>query len=1427
MKQENPFLFRLMKQILQNTILSALFLVVILVLVHAPAAGQVAEKVEGMIVVKLATSTVGRGVDDRNELTESVLQSETEVISAGLAFPEKANTQGRGVSKSVLSSIYKVQLQEGVNEEAYINHLKTFSNVVYAEPYYQFKPLYVPNDPQAAVGAAQSYLAQIKAYQAWDVTQGDPSIVIGILDTGVDPDHQDLVGNLVINEAEILDGIDNDGDGYIDNRFGYDFADDDGDPSADLDPHGVRVTGLAAATTNNGIGIAGTGFNSSYMPLKIFRSSDNASRNSYEAIVYAADKGCQVINLSWGRIGAKSGFAQDIINYAVLERDAVVIAAAGNTTGEYNFYPASYDNVLSVAFVDGADQKSVSATHSDFVDITAPGISIYSTTNNDQYNRDSGSSYAAPMVAGAAALVRATHPEWSALQVMEQLRVSADNIYDVANNADYRYKLGKGRLNMFKAVTDEAYPAVRMSDMTYSNGIEEAAYFGDTLTIASTFTNYLTAVENVNITLTSESPYVEILQGQFFAASMDNMSTVSNTNSPFKVVLSEDLPENEQLTFRLIFEGDNYSDYQAFDILSSASQQVFEFGNWRFGITATGNIGQSKENPYSSYRVSYDEQELIKHTGVLLSNGVDVISENAVLNPDISAYTNDFVTVERLKRYKYSQAGLDVRSAFEESSEKAGQLGIRVKQRLLGWDTEAMDSLLVMEYILENRSTSDYDSLYFSLLNDWSIGNGLSDKLTYDPSTNLAYAYNESLQLYVGMAIFDSNTDSVFCALDIQSGNGNTNDLVNDTISDAQKISYIIREFEPSEAGVEGAGNNVLSFQGVKLRTFQQGSALTLQVAIVAGSDLSVLQAGVEKAREAFAVYKASPPLGLRVPVCEGDSPQIYADSDTKWVIYENALSETAALETTLYEPGIIHQDTAIYYAVKDAQGFLSIRQKMEIYIAKPTADFMMASDTVMMSPSEPVKVYFEDNSDIATSWKWDFGNQYGATVANPITTYSQEGVYEVSLITGSSVGCFDTVRKNLVVVMRAAAPSLTEKTICIGNSLILEDESIDTLQVFADEALNQKIFEGKTFVNGSLERDTVFYAVNADGLYHSVPTKIRVNVIKLEAVVSVMANTKTIRKEPGLALSRSSFADQIEWKSGDNLIGTGDSLFFNPATLANQTLEMVAISNSGCEDIVSVEFSEISSSPAIKNSLLACKGNALSVEPVNTEIAQFYADEQLQNLLKTGSSYYISQLNENDTIYVVNIDQIYPSEPEEVILFASEIFGDFEMSTDTLNLAIDNSVTFTAIDQTASQWNWQYGDGATGEGQVVSHVYQEPGVYTISLAASDSVGCSGRASKKLVVLNTRVLNNREDIKSLVSIFPNPAEEHVKLDYPSDFHFEKVQIIDSQGKIVKEESFQNLEDSSGVINLDDLQQGNYFVRFRSSAGNLSFPLIKQ
>ncbi len=330
-----------------------------------------------------------------------------------------------------------------------------------------------PNDPKLS---EQWYLDQIDAYDAWDTTTGSSEIVVAVLDTGVDLDHPDLEDQIWTNEGEAPnDNRDNDGNGYVDDVNGWDFFDGDGTPEpstsgnfdAEAVAHGTFIAGIIGAVGNNEEGVAGVNWDVKIMPLRIldkFGSGD--SGRARRAVDYAVQNGADVINLSFSGFDLDEGLLQAI--ETAHDRGVVVVAAVGNEGVSLNgapVYPACFttddeDLVIGVAATDDEDRRADFSNYgSDCTDISAPGVDVYSAMFYDEDEPDlseyyggywSGTSVAAPMVSGAAALLLGAYPGLTPGQVRTILKLSVDPVAEKGTDAEGQ--MGAGRLNIAQAL---------------------------------------------------------------------------------------------------------------------------------------------------------------------------------------------------------------------------------------------------------------------------------------------------------------------------------------------------------------------------------------------------------------------------------------------------------------------------------------------------------------------------------------------------------------------------------------------------------------------------------------------------------------------------------------------------------------------------------------------------------------------------------------------------------------------------------------------------------------------------------------------------------------------------------------------------------------------------------------------------------------
>ena len=355
--------------------------------------------------------------------------------------------------------------------------------IVYAVPDRITRLAVTPNDSRYAdlwgMGA-------IKAPEAWDLGTGSQEVVVGVVDSGIDYEHPDLKQNIWTNPGEIPgNGIDDDGNGYIDDVHGWDFVNRDSDPADDLG-HGTHVAGTIGAVGNNGLGVTGVNWQVKMMSLKICGSNNSCSYSAaIEALEYAIDQGAVATNNSWGGQHTPwSPFTAAVD--AVRQAGQLFVAAAGNEgvdSDRIPFNPAGtpVDNVISVgATASSGELASFSNYGAETVDLMAPGQSIVSTLVNGQYGSKSGTSMAAPHVTGVAALLKSRNPGWNYSEIKQAI------LSNVTPACTYAGKAATtGSLNAGAAVTGTA-PAARLCILRSGSGSGSLSAGGTALTCTST-----------------------------------------------------------------------------------------------------------------------------------------------------------------------------------------------------------------------------------------------------------------------------------------------------------------------------------------------------------------------------------------------------------------------------------------------------------------------------------------------------------------------------------------------------------------------------------------------------------------------------------------------------------------------------------------------------------------------------------------------------------------------------------------------------------------------------------------------------------------------------------------------------------------------------------------------------------------------------
>jgi len=513
-----------------------------------------------------------------------------------LQYAEKVFTQSekRSVAKMVqmpqgfieapnLHNIFRLTFDKDISVDMIVQTYSEDANVEYAEPDYLFRVMdATPDDPMYS---QQWHLLAVNAPAAWDVTTGDTSQIIGILDTGVDWDHPDLAENIWTNWTEYhgTPGFDDDGNGFVDDIRGWDFVNEDNNPDDD-NAHGTHVAGIAAAKTNNDVGIAGVAWNSRIMPLKIFQSSGFGTASDIaSAIEYGAANGANILNLSGG------GYGESITVKIAIENayagsgngdGAILIAAAGNDYFKIDrpfppfplyapMFPACYGFVIGVEATDASgndawfsnfDPTGPILTGGGFFwnefghnyEIKAPGVGIFSTFPNGSYRSLNGTSMATPIVSGAVALMKSVNPTQSNEEIFAKLIQSSNNgIIDVASCLDYQL------------IPDLYYEGFSIVDTLFSGDDDEAADVGETIELYLTVKNAGGFADSVWTKLRfgefEDTTTAIISDSTSFLGSLSAYSKLTGESDPFRIIINQNLVNDRHIVFEYEIGYQNHS----------------------------------------------------------------------------------------------------------------------------------------------------------------------------------------------------------------------------------------------------------------------------------------------------------------------------------------------------------------------------------------------------------------------------------------------------------------------------------------------------------------------------------------------------------------------------------------------------------------------------------------------------------------------------------------------------------------------------------------------------------------------------------------------------------------------------------------------------------------------------------------------------
>lgn len=837
-----------------------------------------ADKIENPLFKSLYNSIEGKGLVKKFPHTKA---------------PERLVNE-RGERLADLTLIYEFNYNASFKLEKVISKFLALQLFEYVEPHYLQQLCYTPNDPSLS---SQYAITNIQAEAAWGVNtttaRGDTNVVIGITDTGVEPTHPDLKNNIKHNYGDIIGGGDTDGDGYIDNFSGWDVGENDNDPTYNANQHGVHVSGIAAASVDNGIGVAGIGFKCKFLPVKITDAGGLLTK-SYEGITYAADHGCAVINCSWG--GTSAGqMGQDVIDYATINKNALVVAAAGNDGLDEGFYPAAYKYVISVANTKSDDRRSTSSNYNYTVDVCAPGENIYSTYPVSGYSSQTGTSMSAPCVSGAAAIVKSFYPSYTALQIGERLKVTCDNIYPLMSPI-YLNKLGNGRINLYKALTLGALPSVMMTLRNYTDNNDNTFVIGDTLRMTGNYTNYLGPTTNLTATLSTTSPYVTIIDGTTTLGTINTLGTTDNNIDPFKIKILSTAPSNQSVLFKLAYSdpATSYTAYEFFTLTVNVDYVNITINDVATSIGSNGRIGYSQDAQVGGLGFNY------MNTGTILYEAGLMVGVNGTKVSDairgVSAPETDFqsiVAVRNTLPAVFSE--FDVDGTFKDNL-ATSPLPITLHHKAFAWSTVGNRKFVIVQYIIKNTGTAALNSLYAGIFSDWDIDatTFASNRASFDAVNKMGYSYyTGSGGTYTGVKLLTSSAPVLHYAIDNVAGGAGGADLSGGGYDGTEK--YLTLSTNRASAGASGAGADVIDIVSTGPYSIASGDSIRVAFALIAGDNLSDIQTSAINAQIKYDGLYA--PLGI---------VETSPDNIEMMVVYPNPANNQSVVDIIITEEAMV-----------------------------------------------------------------------------------------------------------------------------------------------------------------------------------------------------------------------------------------------------------------------------------------------------------------------------------------------------------------------------------------------------------------------------------------------------------------------------------------------------------------------------------------
>jgi len=1329
----------------------------------------------------------------------------------------------------LLRHTYQIKFDKWAQVESLIEDIKQNPKVEYAEKKELHRHFLTPNDlgPNSASGTGMWHLYIMQAQQAWDLSTGDPNIVVAVTDDAILTSHVDLQNKLV---------------------QGYDAPTGSNDPNpcgSNNGNHGTHVSGTVGAETDNNIGVSSIGFDVSIMPVKIGNCSGSLT-HGFEGINYAANNGADVINMSWGG-GGFSNYGQNICN-AAANQGAILVAAAGNNNSSQQFYPAAYNNVISVASTTTNDAKSSFSQYGTWIDISAPGSAIRSTyaTSNTAYSRIQGTSMASPNVAGLVGLIKSYVPHATNQDIINCLLSTADNI-DGAN-ANYIGELGSGRINAFAAlqcigvfnlpldvgITEIIEPGTTICGNSFTPQVRLRNFGTNTITTVEinyewngnpmvfNWTGNLTQGQNEIVTLpTQVAP-----NGSFtFVASTSNPNGSADLNTGNDASSQPFVIDVNGQTVTLDLDLDCYGSEISWSIIDDNGATLYTGG----GYSDNGqgqNITESFCLPVGCYTFEINDTYGDGMNGSQWS-GCNVDGDYTITDPlgntlvQMTAPNGDF--------------GFSTSHQFcVVSPNVLNDAGIAsiVSPTGLNCSSTITPTVEIRNYGLDNLVSANIN---------YQTSGAVQ---TFAWTGNLATGQSENVAL---PAINAGGSGLVTLTAYTSLPNGFSDDDATNDQEAAQLNVYSVATPLPFTEDFEGA--NVFAPGAWTLEN--PDTDVTWEITGVGG-----ITPGSNAAKIDFFNYaQASQRDGMITPLISlvgyssaqldfdhayrrfnqnaADSLLIYVSSDcgVTWDPVFGAAEDgtgsfaTQTTNTNAFTPSI--SDDWCFAGSIGASCFtvdLSAYVGQEIFVKFESYNAGTIGNNLFIdninidgvpSALPPVPNYSANTTAICeggditftdastaniTSWSWSFpgGSPATSTSSNPTVTYANSGTYDVILTVTNSFGTETLTTVNAVSVNTAPTVSVTAGTqqICEGS----------TTQITASGA------NSYTWDNGlgagsvqtvSPTQTTTYTVTGSNGLACETTESITINVNPLPTVLATATNT-TICAGNSTQISATG-ANTYIW---DNGLGAGASQTVSPT----QTTIYVVTGSDGnnCSNTanVTINVEDVPNLAITSSSLNICEGETASLTASG---ADTYLWTPSSTLSSATSAAVLATPTATTTYTVEGTNNCgTTSQDVTVTILPSPAAPVITQTGNTLSVVLQPGETAT----------WAYNGFPAGTGSSIT--MQGDGIYLVTITNANGCENSGSGSFQIDTASLEEFG----LESSLVIYPNPTNGMLTIDFSSQSEVQ-MWISDALGRKITETRNYSEGANSDVVDLSAYRPGIYMVNFESDNGSFTRKVTKR